>query len=92
MKRTICCLSMLFLAGCASTTPLPEKESLAARIYAEKCGLCHSVPHPGRHTFEEWQRMVNLMEQRMAEQGIDPPLTTDEEDAILNYLKRHARK
>ena len=92
MKGKICYLSLLLLAGCAGITPLPDKESLAARIYAEKCGLCHSVPHPRRHTFEEWRHMVALMEQRMQERGIDPPLSTDEEDAILSYLKQHARK
>jgi len=82
---------LLLLAACAVSTPMPENESLAFRIYEEKCGSCHALPHPGRHSFQEWIQVVALMERRMEEKGL-APLSTEERDIILSYLERNARR
>jgi len=81
----------LALAACAmAPTPLPEAASDDARVYADRCGVCHSVPHPGRHTVAEWDRMLDLMDARMAQRAM-PPLAGPDRDRIRAYLARHAR-
>ena len=82
---------MLSVAGCASgPTPLPDAQSSAAALYAEKCGTCHAVPHPKRNTAAEWRRLFALMEQRMAERHV-PPFSAEERETLLNYLQSNAR-
>ncbi len=90
MKRLVCIGFPLLLTACAVSTPLPEQESIAFDAYRKHCGACHALPHPGRHTFEAWRQVVTLMERRMEEKGL-APLSTEERDLILAYLKRHAR-
>jgi hypothetical protein len=48
------------------------------------------VPHPGRHSYQGWQYLVTVMEQRMAERGM-LPLTTEDRTVILAYLQENAR-
>jgi len=69
---------------------LPEARSPAAKLYTARCGSCHSLPHPRRLHYREWQQMVALMQQRMQERHM-PPLTDKEQAIILNYLQAHAR-
>jgi hypothetical protein len=79
------------LAACAGApTPLPDPGGADARLYADRCGACHSVPHPGRHTAPEWDRMLDRMDRVMAERHL-APLEPGERDAIRAYLARHAR-
>ncbi|MFQ5509126.1 MAG: cytochrome C [Leptospirillia bacterium] len=79
------------LAGCAGApTPLPQGESESAVLYRNACGACHSVPHPARHTAEQWEHLLTLMEVRMAERGMAFP-EPDARSRILGYLKAHAR-
>ncbi|MFQ5586877.1 MAG: cytochrome C [Thermodesulfobacteriota bacterium] len=81
----------ILAVGCAGRpTPLPESDSAAAVFYALKCGTCHSVPHPGRHKAEQWNHIMDNMEKEMVLKGVTP-LTADEKDTILNYLKGHSR-
>jgi cytochrome c5 len=81
----------LLAAACAAApTPLPEADSEDARVYVQRCGACHSVPAPGRHTAAEWDRMLVLMDARMAQRAM-PPLEDHERDRIRAYLARHAR-
>ncbi|RMD78020.1 MAG: cytochrome C [Gammaproteobacteria bacterium] len=78
------------LAACATATPLPEAGSPAARLYAQRCGACHAVPHPKRLDFARWQATLKLMEERMAQRGL-PPLSPEERRTLLAYLRRNAR-
>jgi len=79
------------IAGCAGgPMPLPDAQSPAAVLYAEKCGACHAVPHPKRNTAAEWQRLFPLMEQRMAERHM-AAFSPEEKETLLNYLESHAR-
>jgi hypothetical protein len=87
---------LLASTGCAMqasklrATPIPDAGSPAARLYAERCGACHVVPHPARLTYPGWVRLLPLMEHRMAERGM-PPLSEVERNEILAYLKAYAR-
>jgi hypothetical protein len=79
------------LAACAGApTPLPEADGADAKLYAARCGTCHSVPHPARHTALEWERVLRLMDQRTAEAGM-APLAGEERERVVAYLTRHGR-
>ena len=83
------------LAGCSTAgrpggTALPDMDSAAAQTFVSRCSACHSVPHPGRHSYQGWLYLVPLMEQRMAERGM-LPLTTEDRGLILAYLQENAR-
>ncbi len=80
-----------WFTGCASgPTPIPDAESKAAQLYANKCGGCHAVPHPKRNTKTEWHHLLSLMEQRIKERGMTA-LSDNERETLLAYLQRNAR-
>lgn len=82
-------LMLAGLAACAGApTPLPEEQDTS--LYRSRCGGCHAVPHPARHSKKQWPGMVALMERRMTEAGM-PALAEGERTRILDYLERHGR-
>ncbi|MFQ5464447.1 MAG: c-type cytochrome [Thermodesulfobacteriota bacterium] len=89
MKKTVILVILMVLAltaGCAARqTPIPDPGSADAMLYRAKCGACHVVAHPKRHTYAQWVHLVGRMEKKM------PPMNAGERDAILDYLKRHSR-
>ena len=95
-QRATMLFLVVMLTGCTGQGVLrdgdavPDAGSPAAQIYIKRCGICHAVPHPARHSDSGWLLVVPLMEQRMAERGIRP-LTDEERSAILRYLQAHAR-
>jgi hypothetical protein len=91
MNKLLLIMGTVFVAGCAAgrPTPIPDTGSPAARLYVEKCGPCHSVPHPKRHTFEEWEHIVTVMKERMESKGMS--FTPEESKTVLLYLKEHSR-
>ena len=92
MKRAFFVLfTAALLAGCAGRpTPIPDADTSQARLYVEKCSTCHSLAHPKRQTGGEWVHLVELMEVHMDRIGM-PPLTGDEREVIMEYLKGHSR-
>ena len=91
MKKSLLLISMIFMAGCIAgrPPPIPEAGSSAAGLYVDKCGPCHSVPHPKRHTFAEWEHIIKVMEGLMDKQGMS--FTPEERKTVLSYLKNHSR-
>ncbi len=90
VRLLIVAVAML-LAGCATTgTPIPLPQSQAALLFADKCGECHAVPHPARHSADEWPHYVVLMERRMAERNVTA-LSDAERQLIVRYLSEHGR-
>ena len=78
----------LVISGCKPAS-LPEATSPAAQLYVNRCGNCH-VPYPPHEmTAEMWDTQVTMMETKMQAAGM-PPLTSDERESILDYLKRNA--
>jgi len=92
MKYWMTFFLLLGLSACASApTPLPDPQSEAAKLYAARCGGCHSIPHPARLGSAQWQHMLTLMERRMLERKM-PPLNDTERATLLGYLTAHARR
>lgn len=84
-------LALAFLAilisGCRA--PLPDKDSPAAQLYARRCDNCHRPYNPHGLTAAMWDIKVKAMDPKIQAAGL-PPLTSDERDTILQYLKRNA--
>ncbi|MCF7822041.1 MAG: diheme cytochrome c [Mariprofundaceae bacterium] len=91
MRKFYLMLTICMLAAPAhATTPIPDADSPQAKVYAEKCSICHVLPHPKRLSFNGWKHMLTLMDQRIQERGLSP-LEPEERKAIAAYLERHAR-
>ena len=91
MKGLLLLSLLALISGCAgAATPIPDMESSDAMLYSSRCGMCHSVPHPKRLYFEQWELMLNVMEKQMEHRKMRP-LSPDEKSTILRYLKKHAR-
>ncbi len=88
MKRLIPATLTSVLAACA--TPVPEPESVGAQAFVTRCGGCHALPHPARHSASQWPHVLSLMELRMQERAY-APMSEQERDEILAYLQRNAR-
>jgi len=79
---------LVLVAGC-KTASLPDSSSVGAQLYVNRCGNCHAPYNPHEMTASMWDTQVTMMEVKIHQAGM-PPLTSDERDAILEYLKRHA--
>lgn len=91
-RRGFAAIVLGLVGGCSGgPTPIPDASTAEAEVYAKRCGACHSVPHPKRHSMNRWGPIVALMERRMAEQQM-PALSDYSRSAILGYLKQHARE
>ncbi|MCP3678225.1 MAG: hypothetical protein GY721_11750 [Deltaproteobacteria bacterium] len=82
-------LLFLLMGGCEQG--LPETISPAGVLYREKCGLCHPAPLPQKYTFKVWKRITPAMEERVRKTGLRAPLTAEEMEILLNYLKKHSK-
>jgi len=82
-------LAALLLLAPGCTQPLPEPESAAARLYAERCQGCHGLFAPHSMTAAMWQFQVGRMQGEMVRRGV-APLNPDEMKTILDYLARHS--
>lgn len=83
--------AVLFIITGCETPPLPELDSPEAKLYIEKCSLCHPVQHPKIINYRSWVRKVDQMEKKVKISGKREPLTDEERSIILGYLKKHAR-
>jgi cytochrome c5 len=76
----------------ASTKPLPDADTVGAKLVSTYCAQCHGTPQPFLHTADEWvslaQRMHELMDKGW---GIKSP-TKQEMTTIVAYLQKHARQ
>jgi hypothetical protein len=79
----------LFMVACAGAQTVPEPESPAAHLFKERCTQCHGLPGTKRHTPEQWDHMLVLMEGFMQEKGIQFP--SHEKKMIQDYLHRNGK-
>lgn len=88
------CLVLAQLAvGCSGQQqPFPEMDSPPARLYTDKCSLCHPAYHPQAHTSTGWTKVVSRMEKKAEDIGIKSFLSDEEKSIILAYLKKHASR
>lgn len=77
----------LCVTGC--NAKLPDPESAGAKLYAARCNSCHRVFAPGSLKFEMWKVQVERMQGEIVRHGL-PPLTPDERNVLLDYLKHHS--
>ena len=82
-------LGLLAAGLAACNAKLPEPDSPAAQLYANRCDGCHRIYAPGAMTYEMWKFQVERMQGEIVRHGL-PPLTTEERDLVLGYLKRHS--
>lgn len=87
--RILITVLCLMLSAPAWATDIPDADSVSARLYAERCSVCHSLPHPGRLDWERWRSMLRVMKLRMEERGMT--MSDAEWRRIAAYLKTHAR-
>ena len=86
-------LSALACAVCstvACNAKLPEPDSPGAKLYASRCNGCHRVYAPSSLTFAMWKYQVERMQGDIVRHGL-PPLSSEERDVVLDYLKRYAQ-
>ncbi len=88
-KALVIILMSLLLIACAGTQTIPEPESPGARLFKERCTKCHGLPGPKRHTPEQWEGFLVMMEKFMLEKGIK--FLPHEKKLIQGYLYRNAR-
>jgi len=86
---TIAALALLFVLAPGCTAPLPDSTSPSAQVYVRRCGNCHVPYNPHELTAAMWDMQVTMMEDKIQKAGM-PPLTSDDRNAILDYLKRNA--
>ncbi len=89
MKAFSIILLSLFLMACAGTQTIPEPESPGARLFKERCTQCHGLPGTKRHTPEQWDHFLVLMEDFMIKKGIEFP--AQEKNLIRDYLHRNGK-
>ena len=82
----LCCLLM---AAPAFAMQIPAADTAPAKLYAQRCSVCHALPHPGRLDWPHWRSMLHVMKQRMDERGMNMP--DKEWRQIAAYLQQHAR-
>lgn len=79
-----------FWIGSCGAGSLPEEGSPVVALYRTKCTVCHSWPHPGRHSAHEWDHYLDLMEGHMNKRGL--LFEPEDKEIIRAYLHRNARK
>lgn len=89
IRRSVAIALIAILASGCKRATLPDAESPAATLYVARCGNCHAPYNPHELTSAMWETQVMMMEVKMQAAG-QPPLTPDERDSILRYLKSHA--
>lgn len=77
----------IMLAACEK--PLPEHGSPSEQLYASRCGSCHRPYNPRSLTSAMWQVQMEAMQMKIAAAG-QPPLTPEQQNQILDYLRRNA--
>jgi hypothetical protein len=82
-------LVSVFLISCAGTQTIPEPESPGARLYQERCTQCHGLPGVTRHTPEQWDQLLVMMEGFMQKRNIT--FSDQDKNLIRDYLHRNAK-
>ena len=78
----------ILVAGCKRAS-LPDAASPGAQLYVRRCGNCHVPYNPHEMTAAMWDTQVTMMESKIHAAGM-APLTSDERESIVEYLKRNA--
>jgi hypothetical protein len=85
-------LFSLMLYACAKQS-LPEPESQGAKLYVKYCSAsgCHDAIPPQESSFPYWRNQYARWSGNLKQKGMAYP-SPQEDEIILAYLKKHARK
>ncbi len=87
-------LATMGAVACVGLTGIPDLNTPDGRVYAHRCGGCHTkghgVPDPRFRTMTEWQEVLPKMDRLIQERTL-PPLTEIERASIIRYLSTHAK-
>lgn len=90
-------LCLLMLSACSenqqngsvSPKPLPEPNSVGAKLLKEYCSDCHLPPNPATHVKGEWKSVVVRMSNHRKMQSL-AALNDEEIKTLTEYLDKHA--
>lgn len=80
---------VLVIAACASLGSYPETGTPVHQTFVNQCSQCHSLPHPGRHTPEQWDHVLGMMVDIMKDRNV--PYENEDMRTVRDYLHRNAR-
>ena len=80
-------------APAASAKPLPDADSMGAKLVSAYCIQCHAAPQPTLHTANEWTSVAQRMHLHMDSNlpGVKKP-TDQDMQSIVAYMQRYARQ
>ncbi len=78
---------VLLFNGCATWQRLPGERTADAQVYIERCGACHTIPHPARLNFHKWKDKIIVMKDMQM-----PVITAREKESVLSYIKTQSKK
>lgn len=74
-----------------SPNEIPNTETTGAKLFQQKCSRCHALPDPNVHTASQWPDVVARMQLNTKKANL-PELKKDEQDTIVKYLEKNAKK
>ena len=82
---------ILGITSCAAGLhqTMPEENSPELKLLKKNCTICHGLPHPKRHTSEQWEHLLVFMKEIMTERRVS--YSEKELRQIQSYLQRNAR-
>jgi hypothetical protein len=85
-----CSLALLSLLLHGCDAKLPEPDTPGAKLYTERCSSgCHRIYAPSSMKYEMWKVVMERMKRQHPAKGF-PPLTSAQEQMLLDYLRKHA--
>ena len=96
MKKAVFFIILnILLSGCnlkksGNVEYLPEYDLKTTQSYITTCGQCHAIPHPSRHTVNEWKNILAAMDKRMQERKYPIPGQKQRHEIEI-YLDKYAR-
>ncbi len=87
-RRTVLVTVLAVATLVACSADVPEAETPPAQLYVNRCGGCHRVYAPASMTAAMWEMQVERMQGELVRRGL-PPLTKEERETLLVYLRRH---
>lgn len=61
------------------------------KLYQMRCAACHELPDPTMKTAEHWSFLIGRMQGKTETAGLIP-MTDEEAEGILGFLRRHAKR
>ena len=70
--------------------PLPEPDSVGAKLLKKYCANCHGVPQPDIHKKDEWRNVVYRMNTRRIKRALGE-IPAPDYDALVLYMETYAQ-